>query len=82
MRTNKLAGKAGWRSSQRIAEGRALQARPKCVSKDASQLSLANLGPTCQSTELRSWLAARQEISTTGKGIKIFILQAGFLGME
>lgn len=54
-----ITQKAGWRSSQRVAEERPLQARPKCVSKDASHLSLAHLGPTCQSTQLRNWLCCK-----------------------
>lgn len=54
-----ITQKAAWRSSQRVAEEKPLQARPKCVSKDASHLSLAALGPTCQGTQLRSWLCCK-----------------------
>lgn len=67
---DKLAQKAVWRGSQRVAEGKALQARPKCVSKDVSHLSLADLGLTCQSTQLRSWWGCKTGDKHSRKGDK------------
>lgn len=66
MRTNKLAQKAGWRGSQRVTDGRALQARSVFPKMPLTWASLIwDLDAKAHSSEA-GW-AARQEISTTAR---------------